>query len=139
MRLTLLLLLLAGCGPSPEEQEDLGRDLASQYSTSICRFYSDEVCIENQTTNCGAALSFESEGDCRTFFAWAFAACADDVYTALWENEDLVVDCAAELDAVDCAAEPLCSEDGTALVESGACGELDELLQGYCDSGDTGA
>jgi len=139
MRRLLPLLLLAACEPSPEEQADLGRDLARDYAQAACRFYTDAACIENQTETCGGAMSFETMADCTSFFSFAFAMCDDGVYAALWEEEDLVLDCVAEIEAVDCVDGAICAEDGTSVFDTGACGELDLILQGFCDQGDSGA
>jgi len=138
MHRLLPLLLLAACEPSEEEQADLGRDLSQDYAKAACRLYTEEACVQNQSDTCGVALSFETMADCRDFFTFLFLTCADDVYAALWENEDLVADCVAELGAFDCTSDEICTEDGGIWV-SGACGELDDVLEGYCDSGDTGA
>ena len=100
LTLALPLGFLLACGPSEEKQEDLGQDISKAYSSSVCRLYSDETCVQNQSDSCGFSISFDSRGDCSTFMWWGFLSCGDGVFQALWENEDTVQACIDEMDAV---------------------------------------
>ncbi len=134
----VLAALLVACGPSEEKQTEIGQDLAKDYASSACRLYSDETCVQNQTDSCGMSISFDSRGDCSTFMWWGFLSCADGIFQAMWENEDVVMGCIAELDALDCAADDICDDAGGSVFVSGDCGEVDALMADYCGGADTG-
>ncbi len=134
----LPLALLLGCTPSPEKQAEIGRDLSKEYAQSACRFYTDDSCLANMSDSCGGTISFESMGDCESFFSWAFMACSDDVYAALWEMEDAVTGCIDQMDAWDCGGDPLCTDDVFTVFEGGDCADMNDLMEDHCEGPDTG-
>jgi hypothetical protein len=139
MRLLSLSLaaVLVACGPSEEKQIEIGKDLSKEYAKSACRLYAEEACVQNQSDSCGFSISFDSRGDCSTFMWWGFLSCDDGVFQALWESEDIVQACIAQMDAVDCAADPICDEQGGSVFAEDDCAEMDALMADFCD-GDTG-
>ena len=131
--LAIPALLVCGC---PKVADDQGRSLWNEYTSALCRLYTEEACVDAQSDSCGASLSFDTVGDCADFFDLAMAGC-DGRYEALAEGEDLVFSCVDQLDAFDCAGdEPFCDGEES-IVSSGDCAALDDLLSRTC-GGDTG-
>lgn len=137
MRYTVLLLapfLLFGCNKEPEGPDNT---LRNAYLESLCRFYTDETCVDNQLDSCGGVLSFDSSDECQQFLRFALAGC-DDYVDVLNDNESTVQGCIDDMDAFDCDNDEFCdATSGDDIFDAGDCLATDELIQATCPD-DTG-
>lgn len=124
--LVLIVSLLAGC--SDAEPESTLRDT---YIDALCKLYVEPDCIESTDDSCMGSISFDTMSDCTGFLRFALSACegSNDVINA---NPETVQECIDLVEDFDCATEPVCDSDGENVATSGACGEVDALLEAQC-------
>mgnify|MGYP000908347237 CR=1 FL=1 len=128
-RLLPTLLLAAACSTGPSEEEQ-AEDLRTRYFDGLCRLYSEPVCISNAEESCFGTISFDSQSECVSFFAFFGGSC--DFATIFAEDLDSATACVEQIEGWACETEPICEEDGSFAVEGGACATTTAAVEAAC-------
>lgn len=123
---TSMLFFAPACG---DEEPDFA--LRDKYVGALCRFYVEGDCADNVVASCGGAITFSSEADCKELFIYGLALCTGS-NDAINDNADLVNECVQALESFDCVNGQACDADDNSIMTSGACGELDAILDPLC-------